>query len=98
MENENLISVEQLCANYNVEISFIHTLTEFGLVEIVTIEAIPCISKEQIKDLERLIHLHYELDINMEGIDAIHNLLQKVDLLQAELKELKNRLRFYEPE
>jgi hypothetical protein len=98
MENEHLIPLEQFCTHYHVEVSFMQALTEFGLVEITTIETIPCIHKEHIRSIEQLIHLHYELGINIEGLDAIRNLLQKVDTMQSEITGLKNRLRFYEPE
>ncbi len=96
MENEDLLPVELLCSHYNIEISFITSLTEFGLLEITTVEETRYLYKTQIKDLEKLIRLHYELDINMEGIDAISHLLRRVDNLHEELTTLKNRLRLYE--
>jgi hypothetical protein len=40
--------------------------------------------------------LHYELHINIEGIDAIYNLLKQVELLQLEIRTLKNKLNSYE--
>ena len=43
-----------------------------------------------------MMRLHYELDINMEGIDAISNLLLKIDNLQQELTAAKNKLRLFE--
>ena len=97
MENEHLISVEQFCAHYNIENTFINALTEFGLVEITTVETTSFIHIDHIRNLEKLIHLH-ELDINMEGIEAIFHLLERMDHMQNELLTLKNRLRFYEPE
>lgn len=96
METENLISVELICTNHNIEYSFIHSLNEYGLIEITTVETTQYIYKEQMKDLEKMIRLHYELDINMEGIDAISHLLQRVDNLHEELTSLKNRLKLYE--
>lgn len=96
MENDDLLPVELLCTQYNIEVSFITTLTEFGLIEITTVEETSYLYKTQIKDLEKLIRLHYELDINMEGIDAISHLLKRVDNLHEELTALKNRLRLYE--
>jgi hypothetical protein len=50
----------------------------------------------QINAIEKLITFHYDLDINIEGIHAISNLLNTIDNLQSELKELKNKLNFYE--
>jgi hypothetical protein len=35
---ENLIPADEFCANHNIEISFIRTLQETGLIEITTIE------------------------------------------------------------
>ena len=40
--------------------------------------------------------MHQELDVNIEGIDVVFNLLQKIDTLQKELTALKNRLNLYE--
>ena len=96
MKNDDLLPVELLCTHYNIEVSFITSLTEFGLIEITKVEETNCLYKTQIKDLEKLIRLHYELDINMEGIDAISHLLRRVDNLHEELTALKNRLRLYE--
>jgi hypothetical protein len=96
MEDEDLLPIEQLCNYYNIEVSFVRTLTDFGLIEITTVEQVPYLSKTQITDLEKLIRLHYELDINMEGIDAISHLLKKVNTLQAELNAIRKKLRLYE--
>ena len=38
MENENLISADEFCVRYNVELSFINTLQEYGLIEVTTVE------------------------------------------------------------
>jgi hypothetical protein len=96
MENEDLLPIEQLCSHYDIEFSFVTALTDFGLLEITTVEQVPHLSKAQLKDLEKMIRLHYELDINMEGIDAVSHLLKKVNTLQEELNGLRNRLRLYE--
>ena len=98
MENEQLIPVEQFCGHYHIEFSFIQSLSEYGLVEITRLEEVEYVKKEQIKELEKMIRLHYDLDINIEGIDAISHLLQRVDDLRDELNILKNRLRLYENE
>ncbi len=40
--------------------------------------------------------MHKELQVNIEGIDVVLNLLQKIDALQAELLRVRNRLLLYE--
>lgn len=42
------------------------------------------------------MRLHYDLEINIEGIDAIYNLLEQVNSLRKEITTLNNRLRLYE--
>ena len=98
METDNLISVQQFCIHHNVEFAFINSLNEYGLIEVTTVEETQYIYKGQLKDLEKMIRMHYELDINIEGIDAISHLLNRVDDLHTELTALKNKLRLYENE
>lgn len=96
METKNLILIEQLCSHHNIEISFVNSLHDFGLIKIVVIEDNKYLSHEQLKDIEKMMRLHYELDINMEGIDAISNLLHQINNLQLDLASAKNKLKLFE--
>jgi hypothetical protein len=44
------------------------------------------------------MRMHYDLDINMEGIDVISHLLKRIHNLQDELRITQNKLRLYENE
>ena len=46
--------------------------------------------------IEKMIRLHYDLQINFEGIDAISQLLNKIETLQQNLLRTQNKLRLYE--
>jgi|SRR5690606_4037682 len=96
MADENLISIEQYCLKNSVDLSFIHLLNERGIMEIIMLEENEFIPLTRLPLLEKCIHLHYELEINMEGIEAIQHLLQKVEMMQNEIVALKNRLEFFE--
>jgi chaperone modulatory protein CbpM len=93
---ENLIPIPEMCSHYSVELSFFTNLSEMGLLEIKTIESKQYIDSNAIYEIEKMIRMHQELDVNIEGIDVVFNLLQKIDVLQNELTALKNRLRLYE--
>ena len=95
MQTEYLISIDEFCANHNIEISFISSLQQTGLIEITTIKETGFIDASQLQQLERFIHFYYELDINLEGIETITYLLQRVNSLQDEIIALRNRLRLY---
>ena len=42
--------------------------------------------------------MHYELDIDLEGIEAVCHLLDRMDAAQREARELRERLGVYEVE
>ena len=96
MQTQQFIAVEACCQYYNIDLSFINSLHEYGLIEMNTIEEKKVISDEDLQDLEKFIHLHYDLDINIAGIDAIKHLLERIKDLQGEIMSLKNKLHKYE--
>jgi hypothetical protein len=98
METTQLISIEQFCKHYNIPISFIDALQEYELVEITMSDNENYLKTNQLNDIEKMMRLHYDLDINIEGIDAIYNLLKQVEDLQNEILKLRNKLRLYETE
>jgi hypothetical protein len=96
MIKEHLISTQTICSHYNIEISFVDALYKMGLIQIEIIEQNQYIHQDQIGNLEKIIRLHNELNVNLEGIDVVFNLLEKERELRNELIALKNRLRLYE--
>jgi hypothetical protein len=93
---EHLIPTQTLCLQYDIEISFVDTLENMGLIEILIIEENRYVHRDQIGDLEKVIRLHRDLNMNLEGIDVVFNLLEKERALRHELNVLRNRLRLYE--
>ncbi|MEQ1588264.1 MAG: chaperone modulator CbpM [Cyclobacteriaceae bacterium] len=94
MNTDNLITIEYFCAQYNVELAFVNALKESGLINLVIVEESSYLSTEDLKEIEKLVRLHYELGINIEGIDVISNLLNQIADLQHELTVAKNKLKF----
>lgn len=94
----DLIIVSEYCQITHIEPSFIFKLERDGLIELDTIEGIPYLTSTQLYDIERFSRMYYDLSINIEGIDAIHHLLERMKSLQQELKHLKNKLGIYEPD
>jgi len=98
MQTQYLISIDEFCASHNVELTFIRSLQQNGLIEITLIEETGFIEAGQLQQLEKMIRLYYELDVNLEGIEVITHLLQKIIAQQQEIIALKNRLYLYEIE
>lgn len=94
METDFII-VDEYCYKSRIEPSFIISLEEGGLIEIQVIQGEKYLPVSQLQDLERYIHLHYDLSINIEGIDAIRHILNRMTDLQGEVSRLRNQLKTY---
>jgi len=96
MAKTTLISTTDFCTWHEVDHTFIHSLGDAGLIEIMIIDKGEFIPETQLQHLEKMVRLHHELDINLAGIEAITHLLDRVETLHQEMRSLKNRLRLYE--
>jgi hypothetical protein len=96
METEYLIAIEEFCSFHNIELSFISSLSQSGLIEVKKVNDADFIEIDQLHQLEKFVHLYYELDINLEGIETINYLLERIGSMQEEIKNLTNHLRLYE--
>jgi len=98
MKTEYLVAVDDFCANHNIEVSFISSLQQSGLIEITTKQKKIYLEPTQLQQVEKFIRFYYEFDINLEGIETITHLLQRLNSQQDEIIRLRNRLRLYESE
>lgn len=95
-ETAYLISLDEFCAVHHVEISFISSLQETGLIEITKVKDSGFIDADQIIQLEKILRFYYELGINLEGVETIMYLLRRIISQQDEIIALRNRLGLYE--
>ena len=98
MELENMIPVSEFCMYHNIELSFIYSLNESGLIDITSIEENIFVPISQLKHLEQLMRLKQEMDINLEGIETITYLLKRIKDMQLHILQLNNKLAFYQNE
>ncbi len=80
---------------YEVEESFIDSLHEVGLIHLVDHEEERFIEYDELSDLEQFIRWYYDMDINVEGIDALQHMLRKVKSLQSEIHQLRSEIEFF---
>jgi len=90
MENDELIPAEEFCVYHNIEYSFISSLEDSGLIRVTSVEQSTFIPSDELEKLEKFIRMHYDLDINIAGIETINHLLEKIDALQKEILHLRN--------
>ncbi len=96
METEEMIPATEFCIHHNIELAFITSLNKSGLLEIIIIEEKLFLPVSQLSHLEKLVRLYYEMDINLEGIETVNHLLQRINAMELQIAQLNNRLRIYE--
>ncbi|MEO8719849.1 MAG: chaperone modulator CbpM [Ginsengibacter sp.] len=92
MENDELIPAEEFCMYHNIEYSFISSLEDSGLLRVTAVEQHTFIPSDELQKLEKFVRLHYDLDINLEGIETISHLLEKIDEMNREIIQLRNKI------
>ncbi len=96
MSSEELIPLREFCTFHHVELSFIHSLHDSGLIGMTIREGAVFLPADELPKLEKLVRWHYELSINTEGIEALSHVLQRLEYLLQENNLLRGRLRHYE--
>lgn len=93
-----LIIVSEYCHKCHIEPSFIDMLQEGGLIEVRTEAGERYLLLSQLPDVERYSRMYYDLSINIEGIDAIHHMLERIEGMRREINSLRSQLLLYRRE
>ncbi|MDX1364827.1 MAG: chaperone modulator CbpM [Arenibacter latericius] len=96
MNQDNYIAIEDFCTSHNIASEFMLELYEMGLVEVVFREDLQYLPIQQLPKAEKIVRLHLDLDINLEGIGVVTELLDRIQTMQDEITALHNKLSRYE--
>lgn len=91
-----LIIIEEYCKNSRIESSFVSLLINEGLIDVQVADGQMYLYESQLGELDRFANLYYDLSVNVEGIDIIHNLLKKMENMEKELYILRKRLHVHD--
>ena len=88
----NKISREELVKIYEIDITFFDELEEFGLLKTETEDDVKYLLYEELPTFEKFANWHYDLEVNMPGLQVIQNLLSQIHALQQENRQLMNKM------
>ena len=92
------ISREELVKIYNIELAFFDSLEESGLVKTETENDVKYLLYEELPAFERFTNWHYDLDVNLPGLEVINHLLSKLEELRRENRRLSYLSSLYSEE
>ncbi len=90
------ILVKDFCSGHNIEEAFIFGLQEYELIELKVIDEQQFIYIQELPKVEKMVRLHQDLEINIDGIEAIHYLLERTRQMSEEIQLLRKKLNRYE--
>ncbi|WP_379965219.1 chaperone modulator CbpM [Epilithonimonas sp. UC225_85] len=82
------ISIEKVIQIYNIDDHFLNDLIASELLHPETENSVQYIIYEELPHLEKFTNWHYDLDINLPGIEIIHKLLGQMEELRNENRKL----------
>ncbi|NGM66403.1 chaperone modulator CbpM [Sphingobacterium sp. SGR-19] len=88
-----LIRIIDICQSHKIELQFIRNLSRNGLIEVVMQDEEEFVKEEELKALEQFATWHYDLEINLQGIEVAQHLLHKIEQLQEEIRLLRFEMR-----
>ena len=91
-----MITIEAYCTYHHAEPEFLEALERGGLLNVTVMNNDRFIDYDQLRQLECYTRWYYDMDINVPGIDAINNLLDKIKQMQQEIEDLRHRLAVYQ--
>lgn len=84
------LSRSEIVSIYKIDLHFFDELTAAGLLQVEAENDDYYISTDHLSRIERFANLHYDLEINIPGIEVIDRLLNQLKILKLENNMLKN--------
>ncbi|MDG4946840.1 chaperone modulator CbpM [Weeksellaceae bacterium KMM 9713] len=86
------IKITEFCENEKIETSFLLELNREGLLRLEKQEEVEYIDQNDLPQIEMFARWHYELGVNLEGIDAMRHMLERMKEMQRQIQILEKKL------
>ncbi|MDG4951342.1 chaperone modulator CbpM [Weeksellaceae bacterium KMM 9724] len=86
------IKITEFCENEKIETSFLLELNREGLLRLEKQEEVEYIDQNDLPQIEMFARWHYELGVNLEGIDAMRHMLERMKEMQKQIQILEKKL------
>ncbi|KQC33045.1 hypothetical protein AAU57_06710 [Nonlabens sp. YIK11] len=96
MERYLFIPIEQFCSSHQIEIQWIKSLEDYGLITVIYEKEELFVSEKELIKLERILTFYRDLEINLAGIETVFHLLERLENAQERVRYLENKLQKFE--
>lgn len=86
---KKFITIKELAAFHNIEEGYIMEFVHIGIIPAHKKKSVMHIHLEDIDELERAIRLHRDLEVNLQGVEIICRLRNRIANLEEEMSLLR---------
>ncbi len=97
MAAQKLIAVKAFCSYHEINDEVFFEFESRNLIHLVKEKRSYYIPYNQLPLAEKLIRLHLQLGINLEGLEVILPLLERLQSQEDNLQKLAKQVNFYKP-
>lgn len=96
MKTDKFLLITEICQYYHIETDFFEEIEYHQLLDVHQISGQKFIHQKQLNRLEKILRLHDELDLNLQGIDVVFGMMDRIEKLERELRQTKSKLSILE--
>lgn len=86
------IKITEFCENEKIETSFLLDLGREGMLRVEKHEEVDCVDQEDLPQIEMFARWYYDLGVNLEGIDAMRHMVERMKEMQRQIHDLERKL------
>jgi hypothetical protein len=90
-----LIAVKTFCLQHNIPADFILELHQHEIIQLVIEKRNRFIPVKQLQELERIVRIYRDLQLDINGIQTVLHLVNRLQEKEAEITALRNQLNFF---
>jgi|JI9StandDraft_2_1071091.scaffolds.fasta_scaffold701874_2 hypothetical protein len=90
-----LIALKTFCLQHDIPADFILELHQHEIIQLVVEKRSRFIPIKQLQELERIIRIYRDLQLDINGIQTVLHLVNRLQEKDAEINALRNQLNFY---
>ena len=90
-----LIALKTFCLQHDIPADFILELHQHEIIQLVVEKRNRFIPIKQLQELERIVRIYRDLQLDINGIQTVLHLVNRLEEKDAEIMSLRNQLSFY---
>ena len=86
------IEIREFCKGHDLEEGFVYELYALGIIKIKKVDELAVLRLRDLGRLERLVRMHRDLELNVQGLQAVQHVLDQLEIARNEIRALRTMM------